>query len=1466
MKLKLTLRRSGRGDADLLVTVDGRTKVGELARYLAAADPAGGPADNDLTIAVVGREHLALDPRIAVGDTPLCSGTTIALMPGGRAFDDPSTPVATLRITDGPDTGREFPLRTGSNLIGRETDCEIRLGDSLVSRRHARVNVTDVVEITDLGSANGLQIGESQVSRAVLRPGEGIRIGDTELVLVSFNPAVARGGAATTVEFVRSPRLDPRYEGVELVAPTPPQRPHGQRFPLISLLAPILMGVVLYAVTGSLLSLLFVGLSPLMMVGGTVETKWGARKDFRQALRLFRSDVDGLVADARAELEREVAERNREHPAARECVEAAGIRTPLLWTRRPEDRGFLELRLGTGVLPSRCSVRLPDAQALPRDLVAELVKAVAPLSVVAGVPVAARPTEHGAVGVAGPRQLMLGVARALVAQVVTLHSPAEVVVAAFASSESARDWTWLRWLPHTSSPHSPIPARQLASSTPEASALAAELDALLERRQGGADGPAVFVLVEDDAPVERSRLVELAELGWRHGIHVLWMAGDTTGLPAACRSFVSVVHGPDRATVGFGHDGSSVVPVSVETLDGETVAWLGRALSPMVDAGARIDDDSDLPTSVSLVAVPEQPMVMSPAGVIEQWTANQSVLTGPYAPREPIERAGTLRAVIGMSATGPHALDLRADGPHALVGGTTGAGKSELLQAWILAMAAAHSPQRLTFLLVDYKGGSAFSELARLPHTVGIVTDLGPHQARRALESLTAELRSREETLAKHKVKDLVQMEQDGHRDAPPSLVIVVDEFAALVAEIPEFVDGVVNIAQRGRSLGLHLILATQRPAGVIKENLRANTNLRLALRMADESDSMDVLGSPQAAFFDPAIPGRAVSKTGPGRLVPFQTGYAGGWTTEQGNKPEITVEELRFGHGRDWSPPKDRRAALPDPGPTDIKRLVEAVIGAAEQAAVPRPIRPWLPELRPVYDLSDRREVPPGRVDGSLDDGHLVFGIEDDPYNQRQTAIAFRPDLDGNLAVYGTGGAGKSTLLRSVAIAAGLAGSGRCHVYGLDFGARGLAMLEELPHVGSIVPGAEHERIVRLLRWLRQVIDERAVRYSRVHAGSLSDYRRIPDESGEPRILLLLDGMNAFRQAYEVGEHSRWFDVLVGIAADGRNVGVHLLLSADRLAAVPSVLGSAVQRRVVLRMADPTDYAQMGLAADVVAATSPPGRGMLDGAEIQVAILGSQPDVNSQAAGVRRLALAMTKAGLLAAPPILQLADQIPLSTLPAGEAAPVLGVASDSLQPFTFRPTGSFIVCGPPGSGRTTAMRAVAEALLRWRPDHELHYFGLRQSELGDLPFWSTSARTTAEHTESALRLADRLAAWTPGGRPVAVVIENVNEISGGMADAPLLGLAKRCLQEGHLLVVEGETTMMSNSYNELVKYAKSGRSGLALQPDTNDGTTVFHTPFPPRLRRADFPPGRALLVSGGRTAVVQVANPEPVGITQE
>ena len=220
--------------------------------------------------------------------------------------------------------------------------------------------------------------------------------------------------------------------------------------------------------------------------------------------------------------------------------------------------------------------------------------------------------------------------------------------------------------------------------------------------------------------------------------------------------------------------------------------------------------------------------------------------------------------MIGVGADGPFAIDLRADGPHALVAGTTGSGKSELLQTLIASLGASQAPDRLAFLLVDYKGGAAFKDCRGLPHSVGMVTDLDEHEVHRALVSLEAELKRREQILRAAGAKDLLELERRDPAAAPPSLVIVVDEFATLAREVPEFVDGVVDVAQRGRSLGVHLVLATQRPSGAVTDNIRANTKLRIALRVAGVAESEDVIDAPDAARLPRSVPGpRAGARDG---------------------------------------------------------------------------------------------------------------------------------------------------------------------------------------------------------------------------------------------------------------------------------------------------------------------------------------------------------------------------------------------------------------------------------------------------------------------------------------------------------------------------------------------------------------------------------------------------------------------------
>ena len=836
-----------------------------------------------------------------------------------------------------------------------------------------------------------------------------------------------------------------------------------------------------------------------------------------------------------------------------------------------------------------------------------------------------------------------------------------------------------------------------------------------------------------------------------------------------------------------------------------------------------------------------------PEVVLTRWRENRTLVPRDGSPAVPNENPAGLRALVGHTGAEPLALDLRMHGPHALVGGTTGAGKSEFLQAWVLGLAHAMSPDRVAFLFVDYKGGAAFARCVDLPHSVGLVTDLSPYLVRRALRSLRAELRHREHLFNAKGVKDIIDFEKTGDPECPPSLVIVVDEFAALASEVPEFVDGVVDVAQRGRSLGLHLILATQRPAGVIKDNLRANTNLRVALRMADEADSRDVLETPMAAHFDPAVPGRGAVKTGAGRITQFQSAFPGSRTPAVPLASPIEVVEFDFGIGRPWRMP-ERRSDVSSLE-KDIDRIVATVTAAASIGGVPAPRKPWLKTLATSYSLERLKQ---------RSDTEIVLGVMDDPDNQRQVTEYFRPDTDGNLLYVGAGGSGKTTALRSLALAAAITPrSGPVHVYGLDFAGGGLGSLEPMPNVGSVITGDDEERVVRLISWLSGRIEDRAVRYSAVRADTLTAYRELSGNVSEPRLLLLLDGFSAFRAEYESSTLLLpTYQAFQRMLIDGRAVGIHVAVTADRPSAVPSSISTAFQRKVVLRLSEDDGYLAMGVPRDILNPASPPGRCVQvdQPQELQLAILGQEANAAAQARVTEELAKELTGLHQVHPERIRSLPTIVTAAELPHSLAGrPVLGVADSTLEPIGFKPSGTLLLSGPAQSGRSSAVRWLAESVRRASPEVPLVHLTGRPSPLSGLDLWRVTGTGIADVTTKLEKLTE-IAGSPAGDEPaIAIFVEYVTDFVGTPAEQGLTDLVKACRRNGQLIVGEGEASTWSGLWS-LITEMRAARTGLLLQPDQHDGETLLRTPLP-RIRAGANPPGRGFWVAGGKAVKVQV-----------
>jgi S-DNA-T family DNA segregation ATPase FtsK/SpoIIIE len=777
-----------------------------------------------------------------------------------------------------------------------------------------------------------------------------------------------------------------------------------------------------------------------------------------------------------------------------------------------------------------------------------------------------------------------------------------------------------------------------------------------------------------------------------------------------------------------------------------------------------------------------------------------------------------VRAVLGVSVSGAVSVDLRTDGPHLLVGGTTGSGKSELLQTLIASLALGSSPERLTLLLVDYKGGAAFQACSTLPHVAAVLTDLDPQSARRALSSFTAELRRREDLLRRTGTTDIdryaAHQAGDPAAEPMPRLVVIVDEFRVLVEELPEFVTGLVRIATVGRSLGVHLVLATQRPAGVVSPDIAANVNLRIALRVRDPADSRDLIADPGAADL-PAVAGRALLRTGAAAPVPFQTARVSAREGTDDTEPAPSVRLLGPGNAA-----PEPRAVIPESrivGPTDLESIVTTARAAATVLGLPPAQAPWLPELPDDLTLEQLDASPLARC--------LPFARTDLPERQLQEAAAW--DLaSGHLAVVGGPRSGRSTLLRTLAAAAqGITAptdseSPGVHVYVLDATGQ-LAELDRPGATHGVIRPEDHERVGRLLR--------RLVRETRDRQEATS--------SADP-VLLLIDGWEALLSAWAEPGHAGFMEDLLRVLRDGPGAGICAAVTGG----VPLLTGpnaSLFTQRLVLALPDPADAMMAGVPAGLARNNGPPGRGRWLAAgqnEFRVAqvALATSPRPLSRrgtedAWDIPALPTRLSRAGL----PRLD----------PHGRRRPgvvPIGIGGERLRPVWLDLTAESVtlVLGSRGSGRTTAIRALAEAL-----------------EDNGHPWTVLSAREAlSPHAvaDLSMRLARQPELIVLLDLPATpdLVGPGTDELAGVLAAH--LGGAPGA--QGHL-VLTASGAHLAGAYRGVLTLARDVQQGLILgtiSPSDGDHFGV-------RLeRRPAGPPGRGLLITAGELIPVQIAYP--------
>jgi S-DNA-T family DNA segregation ATPase FtsK/SpoIIIE len=1359
-----------------------------------------------------------------LGHPPLVEGALLEV--DARPCLPPFPGLPELRVVGGPDAGGVHLMAPGSVVVGRAGS--VRLDDPDVSREHCRLCLEhDGATVEDLGSTNGTWVDGRRVESTHDLPYDGVlRVGSSTLQLVrARDPVAARAPGGDRRHALKPPpRLRPLRPVMQVVVPAPPEERDRNPIPYVAAVVPLLLGVVMWRVLGNATFLLFTLLSPLMVVGNVVTERRAGRRQTRRQRALWqgRRDVaERILADA---VRADVDARRAEAPDA--CIvllTALGPR-PRLWERRRTDDDQLDLRLGLADQPARVEA---EGDLTPDMTLARSVPVVVPLR------------SAGVLGVAGPRERTQGLGRWLVVQAAVLHSPRDLQIVVIAEPAAAAAWEWAALLPHCRPEGHQDCTATLGFGTAQSAARVAELVALVERRLSERATAAAAARTHDrpvllvvDGACGLRALPGLASLltdGPSVGVFAIAFERDARLLPEECGA-TAIVTGDvgNQLDVRLaGH--ADVVGVTADGLPLSVADAVARALAPLRDDSRDRGGTEGLPTTVRWAEEHGLSLTGGPddvAQVLARWAA--------------LGRSTT--ALLGRGLDGPFVVDLARHGPHTLVAGTTGAGKSELLQTLIASLATGNRPDELNVLLVDFKGGAAFGPCARLPHTVGMVTDLDVVLVERALTSLTAELRRRETTLAAAGAKDI-----DDLRRLPggalPRLVIVVDEFATLAEELPDFVGGLVGIAQRGRSLGVHLVLATQRPEGVVSADIRANTNLRLCLAVTRESESRDVIDSPAAATISRTTPGRAYARTGHADLTPFQAARVGGRRSAivpAGEVPTVTVVAAA-----ELGEPVPRQVEAPGlEEATDLSLLVEACLAAAGRLGIATSQSPWLPPLPDVLTLTDvatpadTLSGQPGRV------APLVFGLCDVPESQSRRPLALDLDASSHLMILGSPRSGRTTALRTLAGAvARTAGPDDVHMYVVDPGGS-LGALSALPHTGAVVGPDSPERLDRVLTWLAGEIARRQSLLGAAGHAGITEQRAASDPAERlPHLLLLLDRWEAFVATYQDLDAGRLIDLFYRLLREGPAAGLHVVMAADRSGLIGRV-ASMIEHRLVLRLADRSDYAGAGIPTRLVPDRVPPGRCWSTARTplmSQVALLVVDPSGPAQTAALEGLA----GPPATVTPPrrVEPLPASVALASLAGSHGTEVvLGLGGDELDPLVvdIAETG-FVIAGPPRSGRSTALLTIAR---------QLQSSGCRVLAIAPRASPLRSLAPCHRDREAKYDLESQLA-----DRPDAIVIDDADLlVDSALAD--LLEKAVRDMRDaGTLVVAAGNTDDLLTVYRGFVTELRRSRVGILLSPQSVADGDLLGV----RLSRAvggPVHPGRGLLCAGGKTLPLQVA----------
>ena len=1007
-------------------------------------------------------------------------------------------------------------------------------------------------------------------------------------------------GEGEPVYFNRSPRNLPviATEKVEIEAPpAPKQRPKRPLLltigPAFTMAIPMILGCSMAILSSRMTGrssgvFMFTGIitaissAILGVFWAIMNVRYGEKEQEEEEVQRFNAYGNYLL-DISQKL-RDMYHQNEQalhqmYPSAEVCC-GYGENSPQLWNRNYTHPDFLWQRLGLGDIPFQAEITVPrerfslldDSLAKKPGLIKEEYQTLH------SVPVGIDLRKKHLIGLVGGKDKKgaISLMHILTAQIAANNCYTDVKLAFVydrRKEKNGAQWECMKWLPHVWSEDKRT--RYFASDTLEAGDIFFELANVFRRReendQRGSRGARIkpyYVLFVSDPAILEGELIRkyIYEPREAYGFTVFLMTETCEQLPNVCEDIIQydtffqgcynvMENREERQRINF--DG----------IRGPWLETLGRRLIKL--KVNEIESNAEIPSSLSFLDM-YHVHNLAELNVEERWRKNRTY--------------NSMRALIGQKAGNTDCyLDVheKYHGPHGLVAGTTGSGKSETLQTYILSLAINFSPDDIAFFIIDFKGGGMANLFSDLPHIAGQISNLSGNQVRRAMISIKSENMRRQRIFGEYGVNNInhyTRLYKNQEASLPiPHLFIVIDEFAELKREEPEFMRELISVAQVGRSLGVHLILATQKPSGTVDDNIWSNSKFRLCLRVQDRQDSNDMLHKPDAAFITQA--GRCYLQVGNDEIYElFQSGFSGAPYEGEGQVMREDGALLLTTTGKPAVVGGRRKKAAALNSQTQETTQLEAVVGylknAAEQWGYDYRLQLWLPVLKRKIYLQELQgytafdpEAPWKEQEGKWELSALA-GMWDDPVNQAQFPLSVSFSENGHHAVCGTVVSGKSTFLQTLLFSLVNKYSPQyLNIYALDYSSRMLAPFEQLPQVGGVIYEGEEDRIGKLFHLLEGFMNER----KRLFRGG--NYSQYVQAYGVrlPAVLVVVDNYANLKEKTQ----NAFEESFIRIAREGAGYGIYLLISAAGfgLAEIPSRIGDNIRTVISLEMGDRFKY-----------------------------------------------------------------------------------------------------------------------------------------------------------------------------------------------------------------------------------------------------------------------------------------------------